>query len=371
VDQRCHAERAQHVGAIGGRGAVGAERDVDAGVFQFAHPRDPRAELEVRQRIVADRGAAGADKLDLVIGEPDRVVEREVLREHADPVEMLDDRPAVHELALHRLQLRLERMGVDRQAARERDLGRRLQEIVGAPLRADGSENGADAAVGSAVPPREVSLEHRELVLPGGGRQRCELGLDGGRHQLVDPRRRLEKWPVRHRCGDRGTQADIAIGRRGAVERRSFAEPVNEIVLHRGDARAHAFDREQHGAQIVRALRQRRERERGVSMENPNFKRERIPEALAEAFVGMGVRVDEAGNDDAFRRVDHARTAPGDRLGLRETGADRGDPAVVDEDIGAVEMGPVRTGHDVAIADQDGTAVAAGGQGHRSFQARA
>ena len=54
---------------------------------------------------MADRGAAGADDLDLMICEPDRVVEREMLREHAEDVEVLDDRPAVHQLALHRLQL--------------------------------------------------------------------------------------------------------------------------------------------------------------------------------------------------------------------------------------------------------------------------
>jgi hypothetical protein len=133
---------------------------------------------------VADRGAAGADELDLVIGEPDRVVEREVLGEHAEAVEMLDDRSAVHQLTLHRLQLRLERMGVHGKAARPRDFRRGLQQIVGAPLRADRPENGADAAVGSAVPSHEVALEHRELVSPGGGRQGRELGLDGGRHQL-------------------------------------------------------------------------------------------------------------------------------------------------------------------------------------------
>ena len=102
------------------------------------------------------------------------------------------------------------------------------------------------------------------------------------------------------------------------------------------------------------ALRQRLEGERRILVEDPHFQRQGVPEALAEALVGMGVGVDEAGDDDAPGGVDHAGIAPGDRLLGREIGADRRDPVAFDQDIGAIEMGPVRPGHHVAVADQDG-----------------
>ena len=104
----------------------------------------------------------------------------------------------------------------------------------------------------------------------------------------------------------------------------------------------------------MRAFRQRRERERGVGVENPHFERKRVPKTLAEAFVGMRVRIDEAGDDDAPGGVDHPKIAASDGFLRSEIGADRGNPVAFDQDIGAVEMGQVRPRHHIGVADEDG-----------------
>jgi hypothetical protein len=278
---------------------------------------------------------------------------------------MLDHRPAVHQLCLHRLQLRLQRMGVHGKPARQRHLGRRLEQVVGAPLRADGAEDGANAPVAAFVPCGEVALEHRHLLFAGAGRQGRKLGFDGGVHELVEPRQRLQKRTVGHRRGDGGAQADVTIGRGRAVECGSFPQAIDEVVLHRGDARTQALDGKQHGAQIMGPLRQRLERERRILVENPHFERQGIPKALAEALVGMGVGGDEAGDDDALGGVDHARVAARDGLLCQEIGAERCDAIAFDQYVGAVEMGPVRARHHVAVADQDGTLSRCGNR-HRS-----
>ncbi len=75
MDKGRHAEGAQHVGAIRRRGAVSAERHVDARLLEIAHPRNAGAKFEVRQRVVTDRATAGAETFDFAIGQPDGMIE--------------------------------------------------------------------------------------------------------------------------------------------------------------------------------------------------------------------------------------------------------------------------------------------------------
>jgi hypothetical protein len=64
----------------------------------------------------------------------------------------------------------------------------------------------------------------------------------------------------------------------------------------------------------------------------------------------MAVGVDEAGHDDRPRGVDHFGISD---LGA-EVGTDGGDPLILDEDVGALEVAELAIeGEDGAAADQD------------------
>ena len=300
--------------------AVGAERDVDAGVEQLPHGADAAAELQVGEGIVGDRAAALGEQLDVAPGQPDRVIHREARRQHADLVEMLDERPAIERLAGHRLRLGLEDMGVHRQVVARRELGRAAQQLLAAALWPRGRRDDPDPP-GRAVPRPVVALEQRDL-LAGGRRWRAvELGREVGRHEVAQEWHAVEERPVPHRDRDHRAQPRIAIGFGRAIERLGLGADHQQIVLDRRDPAADRFDRADHGPQIVLTLGQPLAAERRIAVDQPQLERQIVVGALLEALVRMHVRVDQARQHDPPPRVDHLdRQAPAARRGARPAG---------------------------------------------------
>ena len=95
VQRRRKPQRHPHVEVVAADRAVGAERDVDAGVEHVGNARDARGELQVRHRVVGDGRAGAGEDFDLLVVEVDAMGKHRALVEQAEMIEVANDRAAV------------------------------------------------------------------------------------------------------------------------------------------------------------------------------------------------------------------------------------------------------------------------------------
>src|SRR6185369_16143548 len=104
-------------------GAVDAEADADARVEHVAYRSDAGAEAQVRGGAVRDAGAALRELLHVALGEVHAVRAPDVLREPAEPLQVLDGAAAVELEAVLLLLDGLGQVRVERQAEPAREPG--------------------------------------------------------------------------------------------------------------------------------------------------------------------------------------------------------------------------------------------------------
>ncbi len=95
VQRRRKPQRHPHVEVVAADRAVGAERDVDAGVEHVGNARDARGELHVRHRVVGDGRAGAGEDFDFPVVEVDAMRKHGALVEQAEMIEVAHDRAAV------------------------------------------------------------------------------------------------------------------------------------------------------------------------------------------------------------------------------------------------------------------------------------
>ena len=291
VQQTGGAERFDHVGGVAGRGPVGAERHIDAGFLEPADRTDAAAELHVGQRVMSDRAVPVAEQLDVMLGQPDRVVHGEARRQHPDIVQVLDQGLAVKCMSRDGLDFGFQHVGMDRQLVTGGQLGRGAQQVVAATLRARGRRDDLQQT-SMTLPCAVMALEQRDLRLCRGRRQRVQFGGEPGGHDLAQIGHAVEKRPVPHGHGDDRAQARVAIGLGGAVHRLGGDGDMQEVVLHGGNTATDRLHRADHGAQVVLPFAQMRHAERRIALHEPKLEGQVVVGALLEALVGMHMRVD-------------------------------------------------------------------------------
>ena len=214
----------EEVAALVRGGAVDAEPDPRAGVEQGAHRRDARAETQVRGRAVRDTRARRREPRDLAVGEVDAVGAPHVVREPAEPLEVLDRRAAVELAAVRLLLDGLGEMRVEDEPEPAGECRGLLHQPSGDGERRAGRDGDLHARAGAVLVVRGVE----PLRL---GEHRVEL-LD----QLVRRKPAVRHAEV-HRAA-RGDEADAELARRLAPRPRRSRAAAREHVVVVEDGRA-------------------------------------------------------------------------------------------------------------------------------------
>ena len=170
----------EEVAALVRGGAVDAEADADARVEHVAHRRDAGAEPQVRGRAVGDARAGAREPRDVALREVDAVGAPDVVREPAEPVEVLDRAAAVELEAVLLLLERLGEMGVQREAEPARERRRLLHQAAGDRERRARRDGQLHAGAGAGlVQQRREPLglgEHRVELLDELVRREAAVG---------------------------------------------------------------------------------------------------------------------------------------------------------------------------------------------------
>src|SRR5581483_3137479 len=138
---------------------------------------------------------------------------------------------------------------------------------------------------------------------------------------------------------DQRAEAQVAVGTDDRLER--FLAVVEEVD-DRSGAGAQQLDAAEERADVDLVRRLRRRREHWVREEHPRLERQVVPEPAKPVLVRVRVRVHHPGNDGVPRAVDTVQA----RL------ADRDDPAVVHDDVGAGEAARADVDQPVPKDDQ-------------------
>ena len=349
VHQPCALHHAEHAGRVAGREAVRAEREIDACVEQAAHRADAGAELEVGKRVVDDRAARLAHQRDVLVGEPDAVGDGGVPVEQAEIVHVADQRLAVEFPAGDRLDLRLENVGVEREAVGAGEGAGRLHQRLGAALGARGRRHETEPA-GPAVVARQRRIAERREFLHRRRRLRVDLALQVVRQEIVQIDDRVGQLAVDHVARDGRAQPHILIGlEHGAQGFHGLERELEDVVGEEGDAGLDGVHGAQRRAQIDHARGEFRGAEDAVGEGHPQLQRQVVVAPLGEGFRRVDMAVDETG--------DHQPVPPRDDpfgLDVGGEGADAGDSLALDQDVALKGRAAVLGIHrdDGGVADQ-------------------
>src|SRR5262249_36055803 len=107
------AQLLQHVAIVVEPGLIDPEGDRDTALDEASDGRDTASQAQIGACIVADAGATGSDQIDIVLGCPDCVTERQLGPEEADIMQMAERGLAEAALGVELLVMRFGEMEVN------------------------------------------------------------------------------------------------------------------------------------------------------------------------------------------------------------------------------------------------------------------
>ena len=315
-----HAHGLEHVLVVGGGGAVCADPDPDAMREGGADIGDAAAEAEIGAGIMRDGNAARGEYVELFGIQPDAVRSTHAGTEQAEPVQIVRQRRAVTAKAASRW---------TGDSARWVCRGRPYSAASAAHSRRKHPNNAAEwwgrCRGGCASRSKgQVAAAARICAKTAAEAGRAQCGgalLRVRREGLEKAGDRFVKTTIGDHRGDDGADADFRIALRGGEQRlrRGAGQGEGEVETARA-----AFAQHFHGIQLggefaVLIRAEAVEGRRGVEQK---FERNAVGHTFRERAMGMGVGVDQAGDQQPPVRRDGQEIAGGDGAGRRE-GRDR------------------------------------------------
>ena len=348
VDQRSNAHHVEDPRRIVGRQPVGAKADRHSGIDQAAQRRNAGAELLIGNGVVDDRATRLTHHGDIAVIDPNGVSDRGVAVEHPEVGHDGDQRFAEQLTAGDGLGLGFQHMRVERHAVIAGQRGAGLEHLGRAALRRRGRHHETQAAGSAAMQRGEDVPAERGIGRRRDHRCAVEQRLQMRRHDIPGERQRVEHRNVDHRARHIGADPGGFIGIEDDRQPSRIVDGrIEEIVAQHGDAALQRLHREQQRAQVEKPRRDRRVGERRIGVKQPDFQRHAFVAAAEERLAGMGMGVDEAGQDQLAAGLDDHR--------VRRRGdgpADRGNAQVDDEQVAVRRRRTAFQGDEQRIAEQ-------------------
>jgi hypothetical protein len=238
---------------------------------------------------------------------------------------LISEPPVVREQVARdqHLTARLVDVGIDGKVVFVGELGAALQHLGRAALRREWRDRPVQRAAGRMA--FELVLEIVEL-LADRPRLVSQHFLHRGR-QAVPVADHADRRDVPDHGREHDANPRLAIGGNNDIGLLIGERNKPQHVLHGGDAAPQALQRAHQGARtylLLAAIGPHRQR-----VEQPYFQRQLLEQAATEHVMGMVVRVDESGHDQASGRIDDLVHAVEGKIAT-----DRKYPVVLDQDVG-------------------------------------